>query len=127
MADTDSPEDYEGACNGIVMFTSINGLAVTYNNFYHLAEGVHINCPNYGNQQYSCEPPGGALTDNITAEYNDFSNIHRITWEEQPQPVGGIVFEYNSEHDWYNPYFGSFGLSMACCQQHRTEPEWLRR
>jgi hypothetical protein len=115
MTDLESPEKYEGACNGIVFFTSINGLTITYNNFYHVAEGVHINCPNYANQQYPCEPPGGALTQNITAEYNDFSNIHRITWEQQPQRSGGIVFEYNSEHDWFNPYFGSFGLSMACC------------
>ncbi len=38
MADTDSPEDYEGACNGIVFFTSINGLTVTYNNFFHVSK-----------------------------------------------------------------------------------------
>jgi hypothetical protein len=115
MTNTHSPEDYAGACNGIVFFTSINGLTVTYNNFYHVAEGVHINCPNYANQKYACEPPGGALTQNITVEHNDFSNIHRITWEQQPQQSSGIVFQYNSEHDWFMPYFGSFGLSMACC------------
>jgi hypothetical protein len=115
MTNIDSPEKYQGACNGIVFFTSIDGLTVTYNNFYHVAEGVHINCPNYASQQYECEPPGGAITRNITVEYNDFSNIHRITWEEQPQQTGGIVFEYNSAHDWFMPYFGSFGLSMACC------------
>jgi hypothetical protein len=116
MTDRDSPEDYEGACNGMMFSTSIDGLTVTYNNFYHVAEGVHITCPNYVNQQFPCEPPGGAITNNITAEYNDFSNIHRITWEEQPQQSSGIItFEYNSEHDWFMPYFGSFGLSMACC------------
>jgi hypothetical protein len=115
MTDRDSPEDYEGACNGMMFSTSIDGLTVTYNNFYHVAEGVHITCPNYVNQQFPCEPPGGAITNNITAEYNDFSNIHRITWEEQPQQSSGITFEYNSEHDWFMPYFGSFGLSMACC------------
>ena len=122
MTRTISPEDYQGACNGIVFFTSINGLTITYNNFYHLAEGVHINCPNYGNQQYACEPPGGAITVNITARYNDFSNIHRITWEEQPQQSSGIDFEYNSEHDWFMPYFGSFGLSMACCYNGTNPP-----
>jgi hypothetical protein len=122
MTNTDSPEKYQGACNAIVFFTSIDGLKITYNNFYHVAEGVHINCPNYASQQYECEPPGGALTQNITAEYNDFSNIHRITWEEQPQQSSGIVFEYNSEHDWFMPYFGSFGLSMACCYNGTTPP-----
>ena len=122
MADTDSPEDYEGACNGMVFFTSINGLTITYNNFNHLAEGVHINCPNYGHQQYPCEPPGGAISSNITAEYNDFNNIHRITWEEQAQQASGIVFQYNSEHDWFNPYFGAYGLSMACCHNGTNPP-----
>jgi hypothetical protein len=118
-----SPEDYQGACNGIVFFTSIDGLTITYNNFYHVAEGVHINCPDYGHQQYPCEPPGGAITNNITVRYNDFSNIHRITWEEQPQQSSGIDFEYNSEHDWFMPYFGSFGLSMACCYNGTTPPD----
>jgi hypothetical protein len=122
MMRTISPEDYQGACNGIVFFTSIDVLTITYNNFYHLAEGVHINCPNYANQQYACEPPGGAITNNITAKYNDFSNIHRITWEEQPQQSSGIDFEYNSEHDWFMPYFGSFGLSMACCYNGTNPP-----
>jgi hypothetical protein len=122
MADTDSPEDYEGACNGMIFFTSINDLQITYNNFYHVAEGVHINCPNYANQQYACEPPGGALTQNITAEYNDFSNIHRIPWEEQPQQSSGHLFEYNTEHDWFKPYFGSFGVSFACCYNGTSAP-----
>ena len=122
MEDTNSPEDYEGACNGIVMFTSVDGLTITYNNFNHVAEGVHINCPNYANQQYACEPPGGAITKNMTAEYNDFNNIHRITWEEQPQQISGVNFEYNSEHDWFMPYFGSFGLSMACCYNGTSPP-----
>ncbi len=122
MTRTVSPEDYQGACNGIVFFTSIDGLTVTYNNFYHLAEGVHINCPDYGHQQYPCEPPGGAITNNITVRYNDFSNIHRIPWEEQPQQSSGIDFEYNTEHDWFMPYFGSFGLSMACCYNGTSPP-----
>jgi hypothetical protein len=123
MEDTDSPEDYEGACNGIVMFTSIDGLTITYNNFNHVAEGVHINCPAYAaSQQYPCEPPGGAITNNLTAEYNDFNQIHRISWEEQPQQISGVTWEYNSEHDWYKPYFGSYGLSMACCYNGTTAP-----
>ena len=126
MTDTHSPEDYEGNCNGIVTFTSINGLKVTNNNFFHVAEGVHISCPNYApSQQYPCEPPGGAITNNITAEYNDFNQIHRITWEEQPQQSSGIVFQYNSEHDWFTPYFGSFGLSMACCYNGTNAPNLI--
>jgi Chitobiase/beta-hexosaminidase C-terminal domain len=115
MADVDSPEDYNGACNGLVFFTSINGLAVTNNTFLHVSEGTHINCPNYANQALPCEPPGGALTENMTVEFNDFNQIHRIAWEEQPQQTANINYQYNSEHDWVNAYFGSFGVSFACC------------
>lgn len=43
MRYTTSPDVERGACNGIVFFTSINGLTVTYNNFYRVAEGVHVN------------------------------------------------------------------------------------
>jgi uncharacterized protein YjdB len=122
MADTDSPEDFEGACNGIVFFTSINGLTITNNHFLHVSEGVHINCPNYANQEFACEPPGGALTQNIVVEFNDFAQIHRIPWEEQPQQSTGHIFEFNSFHDWLNPYFGSFGVSFACCYNGTTAP-----
>ena len=127
MNDTHSPEDYEGACNGMVFFTSINGLTVEFNQFNHVAEGAHINCPNYAHQTYPCEPPGGAITYNLTVRYNDFNNIHRITWEEQPQQASGVDFEFNSEHDWVTPYFGAFGLSMACCYNGTSAPgpEWV--
>lgn len=125
MADVDSPEDYEGACNGMVFYTSINGLTITNNNFLHVSEGVHINCPGYvpvgGSvggviQKFSeCEPPGGSLSQNMITEFNDFNQIHRITWEQQPQQTGGMVWDYNSSHDYFNPYFGTYGLSNACC------------
>ena len=57
----------------------------------------------------------GPTTKNLTAEFNDFNQIHRIPWEEQPEAVSGVVFQYNTIHDWTNPYFGSFGVSFACC------------
>ncbi len=104
-----------GQCNGIVVFASLNGVNVLHNNFFHVSEGVHINCPNYANQQYACEPPGGAITRNVVAQYNDFSNIHRINWEEQPQESSGINFSWNDSHDWNIPDYGSYGASFACC------------
>lgn len=128
MTNTDSPETYEGACNGMVFFTSIDGLTVNNNSFFHVAEGVHINCPNYGGTQYPCEPPplgNGARIFNVTARYNDFNQIHRINWEQQPQPTSGEDWQFNSSHDWFKPYFGSFGLSMACCYNGTTPPNMI--
>ncbi len=48
-------------------------------------------------------------------QFNDFNQIHRMAWEEQPEITQGIVVQYNSIHDFYNPYFGTFGQSFACC------------
>jgi hypothetical protein len=114
MADVDSPEDYNGACNGMVFFSSINGLTISYNNIYHVAEGVHINCFN-GSDCSSTDSPRGPITDNLTVEYNDFSGIHRIGWEEQAEETTNIVIQYNDTHDYINPYFASQGWSFACC------------
>jgi Chitobiase/beta-hexosaminidase C-terminal domain len=61
-------------------------------------------------------------TRNVTAQYNDFSGIHRIAWEEQPQRSQNVVFEYNSYHDPTNPFFGNFDLSLACCDTGATVP-----
>jgi hypothetical protein len=111
-----------GTCHALVVFASVNGVTFSHNNLFHLSEGVHIECPNYANQQYACEPPGGAITRNLVAQFNDFSNIHRINWEEQPQESSGINFSWNSSHDWLKPDPGSFGISMACCANgtHQT-------
>jgi hypothetical protein len=123
MTNHNSPEDSQvGACNGIVVYSSVDGWQITNNTFFHVAEGVHINCPNYGHQRYPCEPPGGAVHRNITVRYNDFNQIHRISWEQQAQQVSGEDWEFNSEHDWFQPYFGSFGISMACCYNGTSAP-----
>ena len=62
------------------------------------------------------------MTQNILVQYNDFNHIHRIAWEQQPQQSLGVVYQYNSEHDWVNPYFGSMGVSMACCYNGAKAP-----
>ncbi len=111
-----------GTCHALVVFASVNGIVFHNNNLFHLTEGVHWNCPNFGHQKYACEPPGGARDYAIDAQFNDFSNIHRITWEEQPQAAGGIIVQNNSEHDWLNPDPGSFGFSFACCANGTSAP-----
>jgi hypothetical protein len=54
--------------------------------------------------------------------YNDFAGVHRIAWEEQPQATSGIVFRYNSYHDPYVPFFGTFDLSFSCCENGASAP-----
>ncbi len=107
--DTMDPEnvDQGGLCAGILVDSTVDGLTIENNTFYHLEEGVHLLCVNNATNS-PCEPPLGTLDSNVTAQFNDFSNIHRIPWEEQPQTSKNIVFQYNTEHDAYHPFFGSF-------------------
>ncbi len=115
-ADTMDPEnvDQGGLCAGILVDSSVDGLTIENNTFYHVEEGVHLLCVNNATSS-PCAPPLGTIDSNVTAQFNDFSNIHRIPWEEQPQVSKNIVFQYNTEHDAYSPFFGSFDVSMACC------------
>lgn len=132
-------DNYGGNCAGITVSSTVGlgatgtsssyGLKILNNNFVHLGEGVHVACPNPpgSNSNGVCEPAsstagsfgsgaGSAVTTQyLTAEFNDFNQIHRIAWEQQPQITGAVVVDHNSMHDWYNPYFGSFGMSFACC------------
>ena len=117
MTDFDSPEDYQGGCAGIIIGTSVNGMTIENNKVFHVGEGMHVECS--GN----CYP-NAFTTTNLVVQYNDFDQIHRIAWEEQPQTTSGVVFQYNSLHDWMNAYFGSFGVSFACCGQGASSP-WL--
>jgi hypothetical protein len=115
MNDTESPEAPQmGECAGMVIQTSVNGVIFEHNNILHVEEGVHVLC--YGDRCSPGDPGGsGPVTYNLTAQYNDFSQIHRIVWEEQPEAITAVTYQYNSEHDWYDSYYGSFGVSMACC------------
>jgi hypothetical protein len=115
MTDYDSPENYQGACAGIIIQTSVNGMIIENNIISHVGEGIHVVCsgPCY---------PNAFTTKNLTVRFNDFNQIHRMAWEQQPQTTSGIDFEYNSMHDWVNGYFGSFGMSFACCGQGATSP-----
>ena len=117
MTDFNSPEDYQGGCAGIIIQTSVNGMTIENNNFNHVGEGAHVLCSG------DCYP-NAYTTRNLTVRFNDFNQIHRMPWEQQPQTTSGIVFESNSMHDWVNGYFGAFGMSFACCGQGASSP-WL--
>lgn len=115
-------ETYQGACIGALFNSSAFNVTFTNNHWLHVSEGVHINCPDYAHQMYPCEPPGGAITNNMVVKFNDFDQIHRINWEQQNQQALGEDYEWNTEHDWAIPYFGAFGLSMACCYNSVNNP-----
>jgi hypothetical protein len=131
MTNTGSPETNQGNCAGITVATTLHGLTINNNNFFHLGEGVHVTCPGGGHPGGGNPPPGqpsqpcqkeqnGVITNDLIVRYNDFSFIHRIPWEQQPQETTNVDFQYNSIHDWISPYFGSFGVSFACCGQGRS-------
>ncbi|HET6218627.1 MAG TPA: hypothetical protein VFE27_16510 [Acidobacteriaceae bacterium] len=129
MENWDGSMDVAGNCTAVRIMSSVNGLVYEYNKTVHIGEGVGIGCPSPPGGKYACEPAAtsgngiaGVTTSNVTAMYNDFAGVHRIAWEEQPQATSGIVFQYNSYHDPYAPFFGTFDLSFACCENGASAP-----
>jgi Chitobiase/beta-hexosaminidase C-terminal domain/Bacterial Ig-like domain (group 2) len=111
--------DQDGYCAGALFNASLNNITVSNNTFLHLEEGFHVLCVN----GTDCDgPPAGNTWSNFTAENNDFSGIHRIGMEMQPQPSSNILIEYNDMHDLTNPYTLSMGISSACCNTGATAP-----
>jgi hypothetical protein len=106
-------DDYGGNCAGIQFYTAINGVMVAYNNFVHLEEGFHVLCGPVGGDD--CSGPTAWTWANFTANYNDFSGIHRIGAEMQLQGSANVHVDHNSYHGPIAPFFYTFGISNACC------------
>jgi Chitobiase/beta-hexosaminidase C-terminal domain/Bacterial Ig-like domain (group 2) len=105
--------DYGGNCSGIQFYVAINGVTVEYNNFVHLEEGFHVMCGPVGGDD--CSGPTAWTFDNFTADYNDFSGIHRFGAEMQLQGSSNVHFDHNSFHTPTAPWAWTFGVSNACC------------
>jgi Chitobiase/beta-hexosaminidase C-terminal domain/Bacterial Ig-like domain (group 2) len=105
--------DYGGNCSGIQFYVAINGVTVEYNNFVHLEEGFHVLCGPVGGDD--CSGPTAWTFDNFTADYNDFSGIHRFGAEMQLQGSSNVHFDHNSFHTPTAPWAWTFGVSNACC------------
>jgi Bacterial Ig-like domain (group 2)/Beta xylosidase C-terminal Concanavalin A-like domain len=116
-------EGPDGNCSGMTIATSTNGVIFENNVVTHVGEGVHITC--YGTRCDNTATPPGPVTIGLVAKYNDFSQIHRIAWEEQAEIISDVDIEYNVLRDWLNPYFGSFGFSMACCANSASYAPFL--
>lgn len=121
MTDVNSPEDIQGICTAFFLQSTVNGIVINNNRFYHVAEGVHLLCSGD-----NCSGSTAYITSNLSAQFNDFSNIHRISWEEQPQATTNVVFKNNDAHDWFTPYFAAFGVSFACCGGSGTTAPFLQ-
>src|SRR6202012_1440889 len=134
MTDTSASPELGAACQGITVSTTVGfgtngtstwGIQILNNSFFHVGEGIYWACPNPpgSNSHGPCEPntggyePGGSGVETLyaTTEFNDFNQIHASPYEDQPLVTQGVVFEYNSEHDWFDAFFHSYGQSMACC------------
>ena len=105
--------DYGGNCSGIQFYVAINGVTVEYNNFVHLEEGFHVLCGPVGGDD--CSGSTAWTFDNFTADYNDFSGIHRFGAEMQLQGSSNVHFDHNSFHTPTAPWAWTFGVSNACC------------
>lgn len=105
--------DYGGNCAGIQFYTAINGVTVNYNKFIHLEEGLHVLCGPVGGND--CSGTTAWTLNNFTADYNDFSGIHRFAIEIQLQGGGNSHVDHNSFHNPTSPWAWTFGISNACC------------
>jgi hypothetical protein len=120
---TGGDEGPDGGCTGMTISTSTNGVIFENNIVTHVGEGVHVTC--YGTRCDDSVTPPGPITKGLVAKYNDINQIHRIAWEEQAEITSGVDIEFNILHDWLNPYFGSFGYSMACCANPASTAPYL--
>lgn len=141
MTDVSNSPELGAVCGGMSVNSTVGfgtngtstfGLKFLNNQVFHVGEGVYWGCPNPpgSNSHGPCEPNTGGYesagsgveTRWVTATGNDFNQIHAAAWEEQPQVTQGIVFTNNSEHDWFDAYFHSYGQSMACCVGEGVAP-----
>lgn len=105
--------DEGGYCAGVLISQGqADRIAIERNNFIHLEEGVHIN-------QLATYQPGARNSVCISCrlEYNYIVNYHRIGIEIQVSaPSDSILVEHNAIVDPLNSSYGTFAVSLACCQ-----------
>jgi len=106
--------DLGGFCAGVLTFEGQNNnIDIEYNNFVHLEEPVHIN------QLVNGWNPGQPASVCIacTVSNNAIYQYHRIAIEVQTgTPTNSVMIEHNSVVDAINSSYGTFAISMACCQ-----------
>ena len=108
-----TPKDEGGYCSGIVTSQrEVNNIRIEYNKFFHIENGVHFN-------QLAQWAPGqpNSVCISCVVDYNYIANYHRIGIEIQTStPTDSILIEHNAIVDPIASSWGTFAVSMACCQ-----------
>ena len=94
--------DNGGFCNGVGLYNNMTNVYINNNIFQFLEQGMK-----FYEGAGECNP--------TYIQYNDYSNIHRISWETQcnsgnTQPTK-MYTQYNDIHSLYYSNPGSFGIS----------------
>ncbi len=109
--------DEGGYCAGITVSQGeSNKITIQNNIFEHVEEGIHFNQL----QNYS---PGAqdSVCVSCTIDTNYIAHYHRIGIEIQVDtPTDSIMLEHNVVADPVNSSWGTFAVSLACCQWGRT-------
>jgi hypothetical protein len=109
--------DEGGYCAGVTVSQGvINKMTIQNNIFEHVEEGVHFNQL----QQWN---PGAqaSVCVSCTISSNYVAHYHRIGIEIQVDtPTDPIMLEHNSIVDPINSSWGTFAVSLACCQWGNT-------
>ncbi len=112
-----TPKDEGGYCSGVITSQGEdNNIRIEYNQFFHVENGVHFN-------QLAQWKPGNSNSVCISCavQYNYIANYHRIGIEIQTStPTNSILVEHNAIVDPIGSSWGTFAVSMACCQWGRT-------
>jgi Chitobiase/beta-hexosaminidase C-terminal domain len=103
---------YETA--GVLLHSNIR-----YNTFSHLSEGIHFH------QIAGFPSTINSVVGDVNIEHNLFVNWHRIAIEIQTgifnlPNVGPISVSHNVVMNPIKPFYGTMGISMACCQNGRN-------
>ena len=107
-------DSIDNSSNQGMMFYGLDNTSIDHNSFDHVGEGLHLCFTN------------NYPSNNVYIGYNKFTNIHRMGMEIQgamgcgskgPAMSGpdtnNMVIEYNSITSWDDPYWWSYGISLA--------------
>ncbi len=110
--------DQGGYCMGVYeQAGTFTNATIVYNSFTHVEEGIHFHqicdgCATGSNI---------SVVNNVAIQYNYFFNWHRIAIEIQTGVIGSaITVADNAIVNPLSPYYGTFGISMACCTNGQT-------
>ena len=111
-----TPRDEGGHCAGLITSQGeISHLVIDHNNFLHLEEGIHL-------KQIASFSPGkmNSVCVGCVIDYNYVAEYHRIGIEVQVStPTDPIMIEHNAVVDPIESSWGTFAVSLACCQSGR--------